>query len=265
MRVMAKHTSRKQQRAEAPEWVFLWRQPRGSSIQKWFAILAVSGGFAFFLTSARIRVVPPAPWATHKVSVIHATDDAEGRTLTLRAREGGPFPSRFDPSAWEGAAALERAAFDDARWTPPPYVPVLRNLPDEVTPPVPLAVKGEAILPKLSPESVAAPLAVKLSLAPELYPLSGITAAAMPRDLPPFDGVVNATLTAEPWRFLLRLDAAGVVRDCVSLAGGDEAGPPPLEGWLRRVSFTPETGKPSRWIAVGVGFTNQPADGPDTR
>ncbi len=87
----------------------------------------------------------------------------------------------------------------------------------------------------------------------------------MPRELPPFDGAVDATMTAEPWRFLVRLDAAGNVQDCVSLAGGDEAGPSPLEDWLRRVPFNPEPAKPSRWIAVGVGFTNQPADGPDAR
>ena len=156
---MGKPTSRMHPHQGAPEWVFQWRQPMGSPLHKWVAILMVGGGFAFFLTSVRIRVVPPTPWATHKASVIHVTDDAEGRMLTLRAREGGPFPSRFEPSAWDGAAALERSAFEAARWTPPAYIPELRNLPDEVTPPVPLAVKGERILPKLRPESVAAPVA----------------------------------------------------------------------------------------------------------
>lgn len=262
---MGRPSSKKNQRMEGPAWIFRWRQPREASYQKWFAIVAVGGGFAFFLTSARIRVVPPASWATHKASVIHVADDAEGRALTLQAQEGGPFPSRFDPSAWEGAAAMEQAVLAAARWTPPPYVPVLRTLPDEVLPPVLLAAQGEPTLPKLRPESRAAPVAVKLRLVPELYPLSGITAAAMPRELPPFEGVPDAALTAEPWRFLVRLDAAGTVQDCVSLAGGDEAGPPPLEVWLRRVSFNPEPAKPSRWIAVGVGCTNQPTDGPDAR
>jgi hypothetical protein len=262
---MGKPSSRQHLHQGAPEWVFQWRQSMGSPLHKWVAILMVGGGFAFFLTSVRIRVVPPTPWATHKASVIHVTDDAEGRMLTLRAREGGPFPSRFEPSAWDGAAAMERSAFEAARWTPPAYIPELRNLPDEVTPPVPLAVKGERILPKLRPESVAAPVAVKLRPTPELYPLSGITAAAMPRELPPFDGAIDAPLAAEPWRFLIRVDAAGNVRDCVSLAGGDDAGPSPLVAWLRRVSFPAEPAKPARWIAIGVGFANQPADGPDAR
>ena len=262
---MGARTSRKDLRKDAPEWVFQWRLTMGSPIHKWGAILLVGSGFAFFLTSARIRVMPPTPWATHKATVIHVANDAEGQTLMLRAREGGPFPSRFDPSAWEGAAALERAAFEGTRWMPPPYVPELRKLPEAVPPRVTLAAKGEPVLPKLRPLSEVAPPAVKLRPTPELYPLSGIAAAALPSVLPPFDDVINEALTAESWRFLMRLDAAGNAQDCVSLGGGDEAGPPPLEAWLRRVSFNPDPSKPSRWIVVGIGFTNQPADGPVAR
>jgi hypothetical protein len=262
---MARRISIKHKRMAAPAWVFNWRRLGKSPLPNGIAILVVGCGFALFLTSVRIRVVSPTPWVTHKASVIHVTDDAEGQALTLRAREGGPFPSRFEPSAWQHAVALEQAALEAARWTPPPYVPILRDLAAEVTPPVTLAAKGACILPKLSPETHAAPLAVKLRLAPVLEPLSGITTAAMPRELPPFDQAVDATMTAEPWRFLVRLDSAGNVLECVSLAGGDEAVPSPLETWLRRVAFKPEPAKPSRWIAVGVGFTNQPADGTDAR
>ena len=208
-------------------------------------------------------MTPPTPWAIQKASLIHVTDDAVGRALTLRAREGGPFPSRFDPSEWEGATILEQAALAGTGWSPPPYVPVLRDLPADPTSPLAFAARGKATLPKLRPESLTAPPVTKLRLAPVLYPLSGITAAAMPRELPPFDGVVDAIMTAAPWRFLLRLNAAGNVLEGVSLAGGDEGGLAPLEAWLRRVSFNSAPGQPSRWLAVGVGFTNQPADGPD--
>jgi len=98
-----------------------------------------------------------------------------------------------------------------------------------------------------------------------LYPLSGIAADSLPRDLPPFDAPVDAAAAAEPWRFLLRLDAAGAVIDCVSLSGGEVAGAAALDDWLRRVSFPPEPAMPERWIAVGVGFSNQAANGPATR
>lgn len=262
---MGKRVSIRHMRKEAPEWVFPWRPLGESRFPKWFATLLVGAAFAFFVTSVRIHVTPPTPWAARKASVIQVTDDAESRALTLRAREGGPFPSRFEPSEWEGDAALEQAAFEATRWSPPPYVPVLRDLPKETPPPMSLAAKGEPVLPKRRPEPVAAPVSVNLKLAPVLVPLSGITAAAMPGKLPPFDGAVDATMTAEPWRFLVRLDAAGNVQYCISLAGGDEAGPSPLEDWLRRVLFKPEPAKPARWIAVGVGFANQPADGTDAR
>jgi hypothetical protein len=255
-----------QKRKAAPAWVFRWRRLGESRLPNGFAILLVGCVFAFFLTSVRIRVASsPTPWATHKASVIHVIHDAEGLALTQRAREGGPFPSRFEPDTWPDAIAMEQAALDDARWKPPPYVPVLRDLPAVVTPPVTLAAKGVGTLPKLGSGALAAPAAVKLKLEPVLEPLSGITAAAMPSELPPFDHAVDVTMSAQSWRFLVELDSAGHVLECVSLGGGDEAGPSPLEAWLRRVTFNPEPAKSSRWIAVGVGFANQPADGPDAR
>jgi hypothetical protein len=76
---------------------------------------------------------------------------------------------------------------------------------------------------------------------------------------------VDAAMATEPWRFLLRLNAAGSVIDCVSLSGGEVAGAAALDDWLRGVSFPPEPAAPDRWIAVGLGFSNQAADGPATR
>ena len=260
---MGIRVSIKSLRRDAPAWVFSWRPRRESSLHQGWALLLVGGGFALCLTSLHVRVAPPSPWAARKASVIQVADDAQGRALTLQAREGGPFPSRFDPAAWKGTAALEQTVLDAARWTPPPYLPVLRNLTGELFPStLRLAAMGVPVLPGPTRLPGVAPSSVKLKLAPVLDPLSGIPAAAMPRELPPFEGVVDATMTAESWRFLLCLDAAGNVRECISLAGGNEAEPSPLQAWLRRVIFQPDPEQPSRWIAVGVNFTNQPADGP---
>jgi hypothetical protein len=140
----------------------------------------------------------------------------------------------------------------------------LRDLPDQEPHSLRLTTSGEPVLPKRRPPTADSKAMVKLTPAPVIYPLSGIRADDVPRDLPPMDAAVDATMTAESWRFLLRLDATGHVSDCVSLAGSEEAGTAPMEAWLRRVTFKPEAGKPSRWIAVGVGFANQPAtDGTD--
>jgi hypothetical protein len=73
-------------------------------------------------------------------------------------------------------------------------------------------------------------------------------------------------MSSASWRFLVRLNPDGGVAECVSLEKGGEAGAPELEAWLHQIQFKPELGKPFRWIAVGIGFTNQPvADGPDAR
>jgi hypothetical protein len=261
---MAKRVSMRHKRKEAPEWVFPWAGLRASSFPKIFAILLVGGAFAVLLTSIRIRVAVPAPWAAPKASVIQVLDDAEGRSLSMQAREGGPFPSRFEPAAWELASAIEQAAYQAARWRPPPYVPPLRELPEGPSLPK-LTKPGAPVLPSRQPAAESLPLAVKRVLVPTLYPLSGITPAQMPREMPPFEGEVPPAMAAEPWRFLLRVNAAGGVLDCVSLTGGDEPGKAALEAWLRRVSFQSGPEGATRWIALGLGFSNQPADGTDAR
>lgn len=258
--MMGKRISIKDKRKEAPDWVFNWGRSGNvaHSFSKWIAVLLVAGIFALLLNMVQIRVYSPTAWAESKATVIYAAATPEGRILTLRAREEGPFPSRFLPSQWEGAAALEQEFLGAARGSPPPYVPSLRDLPEPKDPPLQLAAKGEPVLPKRLPAASTAPLPGKLKLVPVISPLSGITSADLPTALPPLTDPVNATMTAASWRFLLRLDAAGHVWDCVSLAGGDEAGPSPIEAWLRRLTFKPEPATPARWIAVGVGFANQP-------
>lgn len=242
------------------EWIFPWQRPVGGRLRKWGVLLGVTVAFALLAMVVRIRVAPPTPWNARRASVIELGDDPQGRELTLRAREEGPFPSRFDPDSWAGAAPLEQAAFAAIRWTPP-YAPKLRPLEDP-KPELNLAKPGKAVLPKRSPESVELPPAYKLRLAPEITPLAG--GVELPRELPAFEGEMSEKLAAQSWEFLVRLNASGAVQDCVSLAGGDDA-PPALEAWLRRIAFPADPKKSPRWIALAVDFANQPADGPDPR
>jgi hypothetical protein len=258
---MAKRVSMKHKRMEAPEWVFPWRRPRGPQ-WPYFIALVISGAvFALLLSSVRIRVSPPVSWATAKASVIRVLDDVDGRALMLMAREGGPFPSRFDPGEWERSRETGREVDQSARWQAPPYVPALRELRHKE----PAAASRWTsprgpVLPVRKPAPARPQTLEKRAQQPVLFPLSGIDAASLPRELPPFDANVDPAVTAEPWRFLLRLSASGAVLDCFPLAGG-EAGPSALDGWLRRVSFNPDPAKASRWIAVGVGFANSPDHG----
>lgn len=260
---MARRVSIRHKRREAPEWVFPWR-PRGESyFPKFLALAFVTVLFTLLVTSVKIQVTVPTPWAARKAAVILAANDAEGRALTLRAREGGPFPSRFEPTEWEVLKDMEKSAFAETRWTPTAYEPSLRYLPEKPLR-LPLLVdQDEAVLPKRTTPPAKVPSAQNRRLSPVIEPLSGVDRAAIPQLLPPFESVVDAELTSETWRFLVRLGAAGNVEECAALTGGDEKRQMLLSKWLRRVVFK-EDAKPARWIAVAVSFSNQPltpADG----
>lgn len=263
---MAKRVSMKHKRMEAPEWVFPWRGERGP---QWPLIIAMalSGvAFAVLVTSVRISVSPPVSRTAAKASVIRVLDDVDGRALTLMAREGGPFPSRFDPAEWQRASHTGLGINPSSRWQAPPYVPALRELRlKEPAVGARWTSPRGPVLPLRRPAPVVAQSPDQRPPQPLLFPLSGIAAAALPRELPPFDIPVEPAMAAESWRFLLRLDATGGVIDSFPLTGGDKAGPSALADWLRRVSFNPDPSAANRWIAVGISFTNPAAHGSDAR
>lgn len=251
--------------AGTPELIFRWRGSRQPLMPKLLALALAAVLFTLLMT-IRVRVDVPDKSAPRRASVIFLRDDLQGRALTLRAKEGGPFPSKFEPSQWEGMAGLEAVALDAVRYQPPVYQPGLQPLPAEnQLKPLELAAKGVSFFPQRVPLPDAVPDVAKLKLAPVLYPLSGTTRDILSVDLPSFGAVVDANLTSLSWRFLVRLNPDGSVTDCVSLEPGGGPGGTELEKWLRAITFKADPGKPSRWIAVGIGFTNQPVDGTDAR
>lgn len=259
----ALHSGKK---ANARQWVFNWRPLGSPFIPKLLSVLIAGALLGLLVTTLRIRVATPAKSSPRKASLIFLGDDPQSRALTLRAREGGPFPSRFELSSWEGLAEIERQAMEAASYQPPAYVPVLEDLSDaNLVQPVNLAHRGETFFPKRKTVAEAPPDASGLKLAPVIYPLSAGADPAQPATLPPFDGVVDVKLSSPSWRFLVCLNSAGGVVDCTSLETADKAAADALEAWLRKVRFRPEPGKSVRWVALGIGFTNQPADGPDAR
>lgn len=263
---MSTPVSLKSLRREEPVWIFPWRPRRESQFPKWFAVTLVAALFTLMVTSLRITVVPVAPWSARKASVIQVLDDTVGRELTLRAREGGPFPSRFEPSLWPTLAGIESAALAATRTSLPPYQPALRALPPEHSEPPSLSRPGRVVLPSppTGPTGEDTPAAATpLRTVPVILPLSGITAAGLPADLPNFDGSVSPAIAAEPPRFLVRLSPAGEVLDCIPLDANEDSAA--LTRWLRALRFPADTQAPQRWIAIGVTFTNRPADGTDPR
>jgi hypothetical protein len=264
---MARRISMKDKRRDAPDWIFQWRPAGEPWFPKFLALALVVTVFAVLLSSVRIRTVVDSPWSSRKAAVIQVLDDAGGRALSLRAREGGPFPSRFEPSGWPELVALEKSALGIGKTTLPGYRPALRELSAGKRRMPALTEPGNAVLPKPLGSPRPGIPAAAARLVARIVPISGIHASAMPDTLPDFPGEVTPALAAAPTRFLVRLDPAGSVTDCVSLDAGDEAGPSDLERWMRGVSFKPGPAKASRWVALGVTFVNQPitADGAEPR
>lgn len=229
--------------------------------------MAVAGAaFTFLITAVSVKVDSPEKTALRKGSVIYLRNDAQGRAMALRASEGGPFPSRFELSQWQGFPDLDAAAMDSARYHPPQYVPDIKNLPPvNMVRPLPLAARGQSFFPERTMTALDIPSSGKMKIAPVIYPLSGVTEETMPADLPAFTAAVDSAMSSASWRFLLRLNTDGSVAECVSLDKGGEPRAAELESWLQRILFKPDFTKPPRWISVGIGFTNQPANGTDAR
>ncbi len=251
---------------DAPQWVFSWQRYGRPAFIRWFPVLWVAVIFAILLTSVRILVTPPKAWKTHTASLIHVIDDDHGAYLKLKAREGGPFPSRFEPSEWVASSIIEKAALESASWTPPVYVPKLRGLTNQSIPTeVKLAAKGVPMMPKRSTVAAVSNISSPSKLSPVIQVLAAASLASMSGAPPPFEGEVDAAIAVEPWRFLIQLDAVGNVGECISLSGGDEVGQSRLIGWLRKISFKPDLKQSTRWIAAEVGFTNQAVNEPVDR
>jgi hypothetical protein len=244
-----------------PEWVFRWKPRKSPLVPKLLALLLVGLGFAFIL-SLRIKVVTPARSTSQAASVMILRNDAQGRAFTLKADEGGPFPSRFELSQWQGMAELEAVAWEAVKPRPKPYAPAMQELPDAtLLRPLELAVSGKSFFPPRVLADEPPPVIGSQRLHPTLFPLSGITRENLPTDLPPYEEMTEAG----DWRFLLQLNAAGVVTECISLESTGKEAPAALVRWLRRVPFKSSLGQAARWLALELKFTNSLADGTDPR
>ena len=262
---MAGRVSIKEKRKTAPAWVFSWKPLGRPWPARVLPVMLTASLFALALLALRIQVTPPKPWSARSASLIHAIDNAEGRALALRAREGGPFPSRFDIHEWPGTAILEQEILRRTSHEPTPYVPKLRSLSSNpLATELSLSSPGVPVLPRHSQNAASSPASATnpLCLVPILRGLSGIRTADLPSDLPAFDPSSAARLSSRDWRFLIRLDSSGNVIGCVSLSGEDDA---VLADWLSGVSFQSKSTKAPRWIAVEVGFVNQQSNGTRTR
>ncbi|MGA0845278.1 MAG: hypothetical protein ACO3RV_01960, partial [Luteolibacter sp.] len=140
--------SMRQKRKEAPEWIFSWRGRQQARWPGLVSLVIVSAIFVFGLILFQIQIRSPSPWVTRQAKLYRSLDDPEGRSLALRAREEGPFPSRLLPSEIKSLVELEKQWIDGAAWQPPAYQARLRELPADAASMPELASPGLLVLPK---------------------------------------------------------------------------------------------------------------------
>jgi hypothetical protein len=244
-----------------PEWVFPW-QARKSRLMPHLAAVVVAGLFFALILKLRVQVATPVRTSPKLASVMVLRDDALGRSLSLRAEADGPFPSRFKLSQWQGMADLEAEAWESVNSRPRAHVSEIQQMADTTfLRPLALAVKGKSFFPQRVPEQESAPELGVSALRPNLFPLSGITFEDLPKELPPCDQVMEPV----DGRFLLKLDSAGVVKDCISLENQEKTAPVALERWVRSITFLSSANKAVRWLALDIKFTHTLTDGPTAR
>ena len=251
-------------RIHAGEQLFAWSRKSDSRLPMLVALMITSAAFAFMLHSLRVDLGSQASTHDDHAALILAGSDAIGIELKRRAREEGPFPLRFDPAGDEAVVRLQQAALDVIRFSPPPYVPTLRPLRETSTIVSPsLAPVGEAEFPRRPLPSIEIPVKSESRPQPMLTPISGISAAEMPRALPEFFAEIKGKSLRDSWRFMIHVDANGRVLDCIALSGGESPATSALGEWLRQVEFQPATHAAARWFAIDLGIINQAPHAPD--
>lgn len=243
--------------------IFPWRRRPRRLLPGLAAGVIALLGFGVLLALVQIRVVPPQFEMERQGSLIYLPATGDGLAWATRAKEAGPLLSRYEPTTWDGYPAMDAAVTAAMATASPPHRPQPRELPvDKTVRPPALAAAGEAVFPKPPPATPPAP-PQPCVLVPVLYPLSKLGSASLPQDLPPLPDPVDPALAAVDWQFLIHLRPDGGVAECLALNQSTGPGAARLETWLHGVAFDPKLAAPGDWIAVGIRFHNQPADGAD--
>lgn len=240
------------------EWIYDWKRTPGSRFRSWLATLIVAGLFFLLVISLRVSTIKPVEWVAPGAAVIQLGDDESSRLLAMQAAAQGPFPSRFKPAEWQGAASLERLVDDATRVVPQQHVSHLQPFPTPSAKPARLAKRGEPVMPARPLGPLYAPADVTLEMVPFIVGVAGIDDGPLPKKLPVWDGPVAERTAAQSWRYMLQIAPSGHVRDCVAMIGGEGLAPAEVERWLRGVVFEADGDRQGmRWAAVEVVFRNQ--------
>lgn len=188
--------------------------------------------------------------------LISGASDPLGWYDEIRAQ--GPFPTRFDPTAWEPAqkivdAVLRSQLHRGASIARPRFLdfPV-----DDGVLTAPLVAKGERVLPRVPLARYPSVDTNATKTLPVLYSLSSAQ-EELPLNRPSFQAEVTTEMDSQLWRFLLQVAPNGRVVHTVAMVGHNTPGREVLTEWLERHHFPAIEGARNRWVAIAITFQNQ--------
>ncbi|HEX5789799.1 MAG TPA: hypothetical protein VFY13_01545 [Luteolibacter sp.] len=240
------------------DWIFDWKLSAGSTLNSWLAIAVVSGLFVLLTLSLRVSIAEPVPGVVAQADILQLGQGRMGRLLGMEAKAKGPFPSRYDPTGPELAQELSQALAASTQTRVQSHVAQLTPLPETGQEVLRLAARGEPILPQRPLPAASAPAPRQPSLTPHLRALSGLNAQELPAQVPLWDKLPDERLAAKQWRFMVSIDRAGRVLECIAMEGGADPGAESIRKWLSGITFrNQDLTRDQRWIAVAVDFENQ--------
>jgi len=263
--------NKKQRRDQMAGLVFRWRGAKRHHAGKILALFFTSVFFAFSSYALRVEGLRP-PLETKRTGevVMLSEDNPYCERLMLQIEERSPFPLRWDPAFdSETMERIDRTArrLEGRVWQ---YSPAMWPLPESDESMALPSVSGGgsgggagffvgedrswrefAESGEVSPEGFQRGVDVRALLVAN----GQVGARLLSSDLPLPGGVIADEWFGQSFRFLMSVDARGVVRGCLPLSGGSmEVAKPTdkqklLAAWLRRTAFRP-SGDES--VSVGV-------------
>ncbi|NWK56895.1 hypothetical protein HW115_14825 [Verrucomicrobiaceae bacterium N1E253] len=244
---------KKQKRDRGAGLVFRWRGAKRHHASKVYAFLLSAGFFSFAVYALRVEGLR-SPLLTKRTGDVVLLNEGNPycASLMLQIEERSPFPLRWDPAQdvetmgriGSAAMALEGRVWD--------YRPALAEVPE----PLPstalpsVVVRGASLFDGLiadevdgSEPEVRHPDLQDLVLSAEMSADASLQSVIPAGPLPLPRDLIADEWFGQSFRFLIGVDARGVVRGCLPLSGGNmEVAKPTakqkwLAAWLRRTPF----------------------------
>lgn len=248
---------KKQRRDQIAGLVFRWRGARRHHAGKILALFFTTVFFAFSAYALRVEGLR-APLLTKRTGevVLLSENNPHGERLMLQIEERSPFPLRWDPAFDKetmGRVAATASRLEGRVWN---YSPALRPLPkSSQAVGLPSVSEGRAgfFVSEDRPwqdfsgsgDVSSTGFRGDLSVSALLVAHDGIKARLPSAELPLPGGVIADEWFGQSFRFLMNIDANGVVRGCLPLSGGSMEVAKPTEkqkllvAWLHRTPFRP--------------------------